>query len=353
VATTNFACAPEGSGQAGQGLEDPEGAGLDLHEGIDNPDGSQTGCGRWPTGLRLRNELTGELVTGRCRATNLCAYCQRLYVVETVEMLTLDALEHAPTIWVVLTAREHLTRAECRRHLDVLLRSARRRWPVEWFVQVEFQRRGALHLNLLIKGVPTEAREELHELLSKRWCARVDALPVGQWAGEVSDAGGVVRYLSKMLAHGLKAEQAPPLGWRGHRTSQTRGYLVRPAAMMRRQAREAIQLKRELWKAIEAGQEAHDAELTARAALQLAARSVWTLANERGVRLGPTTYDPRRMVISAPRQDHLTRARASSKIDGYERTVRAAARANAVESVHRPGRDAAQAGRAVRRTGGP
>lgn len=37
-------------------------------------------------------------------------------------------------------------------------------------------------------------------------------------SGVVQDGVGVVRYVSKMLAHGLKAEQAPPLGWRGHRT---------------------------------------------------------------------------------------------------------------------------------------
>lgn len=266
---------------------------LDLHEGIDNP---RPGCARWPAALRLRNELTGELVVGRCKSTNLCPYCQRLYVVETVEMLTLDALEYAPTLWVVLTAREHLTRAECRRHLDVLLRACRRRWPVEWFVQVEFQRRGALHLNLLLKGVSPEHQEPVHELLSGRWCDRVDALPVGQWSGPVEDAGGVVKYLSKMLAHGLKAEQAPPIGWRGHRTSQTRGYLVRPAAVMRRQARESLRLKRELWRSIEAGATAHDAELNAQEALRVAAASVWVLATDRGARLSATQYDPRRLV---------------------------------------------------------
>ena len=74
---------------------------------------------------------------GRCRATNLCSYCQRLYVVETVEMLTLDALEYAPTLWLVLTAREHLTRADTYGHLRQL-RKAACCWPrVEWFV---FQR---------------------------------------------------------------------------------------------------------------------------------------------------------------------------------------------------------------------
>ena len=212
-------------------------------------------------------------------------------------MLTLDALEHAPMLWIVLTAREHLTRADCRRHLCKLLRSLRRRWPgIEWFVQVEFQRRGALHLNLLIKGVDVAEREQLHQAIVSRWCARVDAEPVGQWSGAVEDAGGVVRYLSKMLAHGLKAEQAPPIGWKGHRTSQTRGYLVRPAAVMRRQAREALRLKRELWRAIEAGHQAHDAELVAHQAVENAAAAVWTLATDRGARVGAIAYDARRLV---------------------------------------------------------
>jgi len=132
------------------------------------------------------------------------------------------------------------------------LRAAtRKRWPsIEWFVQVEFQRRGALHLNLLIKGVPVNEREQLHDVLVERWCARVDAEPVGQWSGAIADAEGVVKYLSKMLAHGLKAEQAPPIGWRGHRTSQTRGYLVRPASEMRVEARAALRLKRKLWRGL-------------------------------------------------------------------------------------------------------
>lgn len=278
-------------------LDGPSVVSLDLHEGIDDP----RGCQRWPAGLRLRNELTGELVLGRCRSTNQCPYCQRLYVVETVEMLTLDAMEHAPTLWAVLTAREHLTRADCRRHLRQLYVAARRRWSaVEWFVQVEFQRRGALHLNLLIKGVPVEHQAQLHELLTTSWCRRVDALPVGQWCGVVEDAGGVVRYLSKMLAHGLKAEQAPPLGWRGHRTSQTAGYLVAPASVMRRRAREALRLKRELWKAIEAGRDPHDAELQAQEALRLAAASVWVLATDRGARVSSVAYRPTAALTQPP-----------------------------------------------------
>lgn len=233
-------------------------AALDLHEGICDPPPPREGCPRWPKYLQLRwqrGELSG-FVEGRCGATNKCAYCQRLYVVETVEMLTLDAMEHAPLVWMVLTAREHLTRADCYGHLRQLRRTVKRSWAdAEWFVQVEFQRRGALHLNLLIKGVPVDQLQELHDVVVTRWCERVDAEPVGQWSGVVGDGVGVVRYISKMLAHGLKAEQAPPLGWRGHRTSQTRGYLVRPASVMRQEARQALRRKRELWKVMQGAPE--------------------------------------------------------------------------------------------------
>jgi hypothetical protein len=176
-------------------------------------------------------------------------------VVETAELLTLDAMEWPPTLWAVLTAREHLTRPELNGHLKHLRSSLRKRWPrVEWFVQVEFQRRGALHANLLVKGVPVDELRELYGAVTALWCRRVDAIAGpfeamhrgGQWAGAIEDAGGTVRYLSKMLAHGLKAEQAPPIGWRGHRTSQTRGYLVRPASEMRAEAKRSLRVKRAL-----------------------------------------------------------------------------------------------------------
>ena len=239
-----------------EALRRPQEAALDLHEGIVDPR-ALGGCQRWPETMHLLDETTGELVQGRCRATNLCEYCRTMYVVETVEMLSLDAMEYAPTIWVVLTAREHLTRKDCKRHLEQLKTAARRRWPgLEWFVQVEFQRRGALHLNLLVKGVSVGDVDDLEKVLVERWCAGVDAEPAGQWSGEISDGVGVVRYISKMLAHGLKAEQAPPIGWKGHRTSQTRGYLVRPASVMREEAREALREKRRVWKAMRLIEEA-------------------------------------------------------------------------------------------------
>jgi hypothetical protein len=244
----------------GRDVEGATAAPLDLHEGIGTGHVCE-GCKRWPEHLRLLNHTTGELVPGRCRATNLCPYCQTLYVVETVEMLTLDAVEYAPTLWLVLTAREHLTRDQLRVHLRHLRRVTRRRWPdIEWFVQVEFQRRGALHANLLVKGVPVAELDELHGVVATEWCARVDAEPVGQWSGAIADGLGVVRYLSKMLAHGLKAEQRPPIGWRGHRTSQTRGYLVRPASVMREEARAALKLKRKLWRGLSLEVAMHELE---------------------------------------------------------------------------------------------
>lgn len=220
---------------------------LDLHEGIVTP--RRPGCERWPENLRLRSD-GGEFVRGRCKATNLCDYCARLAAVETSEMLLLDALEYAPTVYAVLTARELLTRQECRRHLDKLRASLRRQWPgIEWAVLVEFQRRGALHLNLLVKGVDESACARLWEAICRVWCARVDAEPVAQFVGPVYDGGGVVRYISQ---HFLKPSQAPPRGWRGHRFSCTRGYLVRPASEMRLEARRSLSLKRALHRGVPA-----------------------------------------------------------------------------------------------------
>jgi hypothetical protein len=209
----------------------------------------------------MLNARTGELRSGRCRATNLCAYSARLYAVETSEMLLLDAMEDAPTLYVVLTAREHLTRAECRAHLRQLRRSLRKRWPdVRWAVLVEFQRRGALHLNLLVKGVPIADVEALRSAAAALWCSRVDAEEVGQWAGVIADELGVVKYVT---LHFMKQAQAPVIGWRGHRYSATRDYLVRPASAMRAEARRSLRVKRLLHRGAELGTAELEVELAA------------------------------------------------------------------------------------------
>ena len=235
---------------------DAEGGALDLLKGIAPTQGSQ-GCQRWPADLLLRWQLGEEsaYIRGRCKATNLCKYCQRLYVRETVEMLKLDASEYAPTVWSVFTAREHLTRAEFNEALRLMRRKLRVPFPEhEYFCQVEFQRRGALHGNLLLKGVAVDRIEEWYEESTDLWCGLVDAekrpfaeMHLGsQWAGVVEDGVGALLYISKMLAHGLKAEQAPPIGWKGHRTSHSRGYLVRPTSQMRQEARASLRRRDKL-----------------------------------------------------------------------------------------------------------
>lgn len=255
---------------------------LDLIEGIGPPPPSEAViCGRWPELLRLLNQTTGEIVRGRCKSANQCRFCQRAAAKETVEMLKIDGAEWPPTIYVVLTAREHLTRAECKPHLEHILRSCRKKWPVEWFVAVEFQRRGALHLNLLVKGVPDGDREEFVERAIGLWLERVDAERIGQYGGQVHDAVGLAGYLDKHLSHGLKSEQAPPIGWKGHRTSHTRGYLCRPTPAMREEARAALRDARAIREALGAGLDAGRAEMAAHDVRLQAITANWRLFHQR------------------------------------------------------------------------
>jgi len=258
-----------------------------------------SGCARWPEGFRLLSS-EGELVRGRCKATNLCAYCQSLYVRETVEMLVLDAMEGAaPAVWGVLTAREHLTRAELNGHLRTIRQRMKREgWSVEWFVQVEFQRRGALHANLLVK-VDRDRAEAWWARVVELWCARVDAEPVGQWLGAVGEVAAIAKYLGKMLGHGLKAEQAPPVGWKGHRTSHTREYFTAGTVAARARARQSLRHKRALAVLAAAGHGAHDAELLAHEQMTRDAATTWVLATRSGARFSTTVHDPNRVVTLA------------------------------------------------------
>jgi len=267
----------------------PTAASLDLHEGIVDPLAGYA-CRRWPEHLRLVNEHTGEIVRGRCRATNLCDYCARLFCVETSELLMLDAMEDSPSLYVVLTARELLARGDCREHLAQLRRSLRKVWPdVRWAVLVEFQRRGALHLNLLVKGVPVDAAERLHAAVCRVWCTRVDAEPVGQFVGAVNDGAGLVRYIA---LHFLKPDQSPPKGWRGHRYSATRDYLVRPAKELRVEARRSLQVKRAIWRGMDAA--TAELEVAYRASEPWSLRSVPPGSIDLSVRRRDAAWPPRR-----------------------------------------------------------
>jgi hypothetical protein len=61
----------------------------------------------------------------------------------------------------------------------------------------------------------------------------------------------VARYVTKLLAHGLKESQSPPFGWRGHRTSQTGRYFDARLPVLRAEARRSLSLKREVWRRTE------------------------------------------------------------------------------------------------------
>lgn len=215
-------------------------------------------------------------------------------------MLLLDAMEDAPTMYVVLTARNLIQKPACRAMLRELRRQLRRRWPdVRWAVLVEFQKRGALHLNLLTKGVEKtgatcEARLRWQFdrqgkcppcssvdgrcyvcSVAAIWCSLdgVDARPSGQWGEAMNDEVGVVQYVT---LHFMKPSQAPPSGWRGHRYSCSRDYLVRPASVMREEARSSLRVKRALHRgeSLELAQHAEEN------------RPTYSLYRERGIQPG-------------------------------------------------------------------
>jgi hypothetical protein len=219
-----------------------------MHGGIRTPR-ERRGCLRTPEHLMLESSQ-GELVHPRCRATNRCGYCRQLGLLEDLECLQLDAEETGgPSVWVVLTAREFMTTAQLTPHLTKLRKAAGKSWPrIQWCVHREFQKRGALHVNLLVKGVRPGEAADLLAVLCERHCARVDAEPPGQWAEAVDSGLAVARYLTELLSHGLKESQAPPYGWRGHRQSATRGYFWAPMPVVREAARRSLRGKRELWK---------------------------------------------------------------------------------------------------------
>jgi hypothetical protein len=255
---------------------------LDLHEGITDP--AAGGCPRWPEHWRLLSS-NGELVRGRCRATNLCAYCARIAAVENAELLALDALAGtAPEVWVVLTTRStEPDPAAFYRSRDALVKAMRRRWPsLEWAALVEFTTgygprsggRRRPHWNLLLKGIPVAALAQLEEVVCRVWCSRVDARPDAQFVGQVAEVGGLLRYIA---LHFQKEAQSPPPGWRGHRFLHSRGYLATSTPEARENARTALRFKRELWRAIRAGLAGPDVEAAAQRAMAIADATTWRM----------------------------------------------------------------------------
>jgi len=132
-------------------------------------------------------------------------------------------------------------------------------------------------------------------VVEETWCRIEDAAPAAQYVGPIHETGGLMRYLA---LHFFKEDQSPPEGWTGQRFNCSRGYFTGcTRRVARARAREAQQLKRERWKASRGLTDAHDVELQAREQLELAHRTVWTLTNDRGARVGRVAYDPARLVL--------------------------------------------------------
>ena len=247
---------------------------LDVHEGITDPEGERA-CKRWPDDLRLRSTLD-ELVRGRCKATNLCAYCAKLAAVENSELLWLDALNGtAPTMWLTLTTPSTaMDPATFYADRWQLVKALRRAFPgLEWAALVEFTTGYGLnsggrrrpHWNLFLKGVGESDREAVLAIVEKVWCPRQRASIDAQHLTIVRDLAGLIRYVA---LHFQKESQAPPVGWRGHRFLKSRGYLWTDTPTARADARRSLRLKREVCRA-----EAEGAE--GEAALELAHLAVY------------------------------------------------------------------------------
>jgi hypothetical protein len=239
---------------AGAAASAPPQAALGLHKGIGTND-VVGGCPRWPESFRLESTL-GQLVPGRCRATNLCDYCAKLGAVENAEVLAQDALSNSsPLAWTVLGTRSTVASMAAYKYARKHVRRAvTRRWPdAEVATLVEFttgygtraEGKRRPHWNDLWKGVPAEDWEELRDVAAAAWCVHVDAEPRAQHGGQVNEIGGLMRYLA---LHFQKENQQPPHGWRGHRFTTTRGYLAEPMEQARERARTALRYRRAVWK---------------------------------------------------------------------------------------------------------
>jgi hypothetical protein len=236
--------------------------------------------------LRLLNLDTGEVIYTRCKATNLCPVCRTYAVRETVEMLLLDALSDAPIGMLTLTARRFPEGDELRRSLAQVVKAVRVRLPhFQWFVPRERQSKGRLHIHPLCKGITPDDFEQLYDVATGIWTSRHDAIAYPfvnrsegpQGLKSVHEGRGLVRYLTKELSHSLKSSQAVEMGFRGHRTSQTRGYFAEGATAARARARESLRHRALIWKIAAARPELAAWEVQAEVEQMLQSPAPWVL----------------------------------------------------------------------------
>jgi hypothetical protein len=201
----------------------------------------------------------------------------------------------APGLFAVLTTRTAtLDMGRFRRALEATSRAMRREWPEARYAQlVEFQTgRGRNaggerrpHWNWMVKGTADATAADVASVIVDPWCRRVDAEPEGQHVQNVTEAGGLMRYLA---LHFQKQDQAPPEGWRGHRFRVQKGYLAQPMPEAREQARQSLRLKRELHRLAKQGLTGQELEDAAHQALYEANELAWELVRVQPI---PTAFD--------------------------------------------------------------
>lgn len=206
--------------------------------------------GRWLLGTL--NGAAHAVYPANCAAPNKCRYCATRIAVQNARMLEIDARRGpAPEVWAVLTTR--LPTLDGKGFYDgrrLVLRALRRRWPTEYCCLLEYttgytERSGGKrrpHWNLLLKGPPADARDEVREIVRRVWCSHIDAKPQAQHVGTVHEVGGLSRYLA---LHFMKESQKPPKGFTGKRFQPSHGYFNegRTAEEVREEAKQLLILE--------------------------------------------------------------------------------------------------------------
>jgi len=200
-------------------------------------------------------------------------------------MVSLDAMLYAPTVYVVLTTRDpFISTLEVQYGLEKLTKAARRRWPdFQYACFVEFttglsERSGGLrrlHLNLLVKGVPSEALGALDRVARATWCARTDTTQLH--VGPIYAADGLCKYVTNLALHVAKEGQRPPKSYAGDLVRWTNGYFADGVRSQRAQARSVLREKRALWRALGSGLRGLEAEVVAQADVLSQAGETWEL----------------------------------------------------------------------------
>jgi hypothetical protein len=212
-------------------------------------------------------------------------------------MLLLDALDgDGPTHWANFTTSDAtLDLARFYRGRELVMRALKRRWPeARYASQLEYttgytvfsggKRRP--HWHTLLKGIPVEATAEAAALAVAIWCRHVNAAPEAQYFAALENAAAAIKYTIKHFGKDA-LRQRPPKGFHGRRFFTSRNYFAVPVPAQRQRAKEALSWRSAVRRARAAGLDAYDAELAAHESMKLRASTTWTLANSRGVPMGP------------------------------------------------------------------